>query len=186
MWPDETLAGIAPERLVFLDETAALTDMTRPYGRSRRGERAHGAAPCGRWRRLTVIGALGVEGVVGALSIEAATSGPVFRVFLEQVLLPELRRSKPDAVIVMDNLSAHKTKAARELLDRSGFGYRYLPPYSPDLNPIELAWAQVKARLRAAAARTVGALHEALGGALDAVTPDHARRYFRHAGYAAV
>jgi len=171
---------------VFLDETAALTDMTRPYGRSRRGERAHGVAPCGRWRRLTVIGALGVEGVVGALSIEAATSGAVFQVFLEQVLLPELRRTKPDAVLVMDNLSAHKTRAVRDLLERSGFAYRYLPPYSPDLNPIELAWAQIKARLRTAAARTAEALHGALGAALDAVTPDHAQHYFRHGGYAAV
>jgi transposase len=170
--------------LVFIDESAALTDMVRAHARSPRGERAHGTAPCGHWRRLSVIGALGIEGVVGALAIEAATSGAVFDAF--RVLLPELRRTKPDAILVMDNLSAHKTKAVRELLERSGVAYRYLPPYSPDLNPIELTWAAVKARLRTAAARTGAALHEALGGALDAVTPGHARGYFRHAGYAAV
>lgn len=171
---------------MFIDESAALTGMVRLYARSPRGARARGTAPCGHWRRLSVIGALGVEGVAGALAIEAATSGAVFRAFLDQVLLPELRRTKPDAILIMDNLSAHKTKAVRALLDRSGFGYRYLPPYSPDLNPIELAWATVKARLRTAAARTVEALHEALGAALDAVTPGHAQGYFRRAGYAAV
>jgi transposase len=180
------LADVAPERLVFIDETAALTNMVRGYGRSRRGARAHGAAPFGHWRRLTVIGALGCEGVVGAMGVEAATSGAVFGAFLERVLLPELRATKPDAVIVMDNLSAHKTKAVRALLERSGFTYRYLPPYSPDLNPIEPAWAKVKARLRTAAARTAEALHAALGPALDAITPRDARGFFRHAGYATV
>ena len=171
---------------MFIDESAALTNMVRAHARSPRGERAHGTAPCGHWRRLSVIGALGIEGVVGALAIEAATSGAVFHAFLDRVLLPELRRTKPDAILVMDNLSAHKTKAVRELLERSGVACRYLPPYSPDLNPIELAWAAVKARPRTAAARTGAAPHEALGGALDAVTPGHARGYFRRAGYAAV
>jgi transposase len=169
--------------LVFIDESAALTNMVRAYARSPRGERAHGTAPCGRWRRLSIIGALGIEGVAGAMTIEAATSGAVFHAFLDQVLLPELRRIKPDAVLVMDNLSAHRAKAVRALLDRSGFGYRYLPPYSPDLNPIEPAWAQVKARLRTAAARTAAALHDAVGSALDAVTAGDAGAYFRHAGY---
>jgi transposase len=102
------------------------------------------------------------------------------------VLLPEPRRAKPDAAIVMDNLPAHKTKAVRELLDASGFAYRYLPPYSPDLNPIEMAWAKVKALLRKAEARTVDALHAALGPALDAVTARDAAGFFRQAGYGAV
>jgi transposase len=168
---------------VFIDESAALTNMVRTEARSPRGERAHGTAPCGRWRRLSIIGALGIEGVAGAMTIEAATSGAVFHAFLDQVLLPELKRIKPDAVLVMDNLSAHKTKAVRALLDRSGVAYRYLPPYSPDLNPIEPAWAQVKARLRTAAARTAAALHDAVGAALDAITAGDAGAYFRHAGY---
>ena len=133
-----------------------------------------------------MIGALGVAGMVGAMSIEAATSGAVFAAFLERVLLPELRRAKPDAVLVMDNLGAHKTRAVRDLLERSGFAYRYLPPYSPDLNPIEPAWAKVKADLRRAAARSVGALHDAVGAALDTITASDATGCFRHAGYTGV
>jgi transposase len=171
---------------VFIDESAALTNLVRSHGRSPRGQRAHGRVPCGKWHRLTVIGALGVEGLVGAMSIEAATNGAVFAAFLERVLLPELKRSKPDAVIVMDNLGAHKTRAVRELLEWSGFAYRSLPPYSPDLNPIEPAWAKVKADLRRAAARSVGALHEAVGAALDSITARDAAGCFRHAGYAGV
>lgn len=179
----EDLATVDPARLVFIDETAALTNLVRTHARSPRGTRAHGTAPCGHWQRLSLIGALGIEGVVGAMTIEAATSGAVFHAFLDQVLLPALRRVKPDAVIVMDNLSAHKTRAVRDLLERSGFAYRYLPPYSPDLNPIEPAWAKVKAQLRTAAARTVAALHGAAGAAIDAVTAGDAAGFFRHAGY---
>ncbi len=176
-------AGIAPERLVFLDECGVLTNMARLYGRSPRGARACASAPFGHWTRLTVLGALGHGGLVAAMSVEAATSAAVFHAYLDEVLLPELRRSRPDAVLVMDNLGAHKTRAVRDLLERSGFASRSLPPYAPDLNPIERAWAGVKARLRTAAARTVDALHAALGPALDAVTPAAAARFFRHAGY---
>ena len=107
--------------------------MARRWGRSPRGTRALGTVPCGHWQRLTVLGALGIGGMVAAMSIEAATSGAVFLAYLEQVLLPALRRSRPDAVLVLDNLRAHKTAAVRRLLDRSGFAYRYLPAYSPDL-----------------------------------------------------
>jgi transposase len=177
------LEALTPERLVFLDESAALTNMVRLYARSLRGTRAYGTIPCGHWSRLTVLGALTTEGILAAMSIEAATDGAVFYAFLDQVLLPALRQLKPDAVLVMDNLSAHKAKAVRELLDRSGFSYRYLPSYSPDLNPIEPAWAKMKGRLREIAARTTEALHEALGPALDAITPQDAQGFFRHAGY---
>ena len=168
---------------MFLDESAALTNLVRTHGWSPRGERALGVVPGGRWERVTMLGALGLEGILGAMSIAAATDGAVFHAYLEQVLLPELHRVKPDAVLVMDNLNAHKTPAVRALLDGSGFTYRYLPSYSPDLNPIELAWAKIKARLRQAAARTVDALHAALGPALNAVTAQDAQAFFRHAGY---
>jgi transposase len=170
--------------LVFLDESAALTNLVRARAWSARGERAGGTAPGGRWERVTLLGALGAEGIVGAMSVAAATDGAVFHAYLEQVLLPELRRTRPDAVLVMDNLSAHKTGAVRALLDSSGFAYRYLPPYSPDLNPIEMAWAKVKGLLRKAAARTVDGLHAALGPALDTITAQDARGFFRQAGYA--
>ena len=165
------VGGIAPERLVFLDECGVLTNMARRWGRSLRGTRAYGTVPCGHWKRLTVLGALGTGGMLATLSIEAATSGAVFLAYLEQVLLPELRRTRPDAVLVLDYLRAHKTAAVRGLLDRSGFAYRYLPAYSPDLSPIEPAWAKVKAGLRRVAARTAAALHQALGPALDATPP---------------
>jgi transposase len=185
VWPTEAgIGGIAPDRMVFLDECGVLTNMARLRGRSPRGARAHGTVPCGHWRRLTVLGALGTGGMAAAMATEAATSGAVFHAYLEQVLLPALRRTKPDAVLVLDNLRAHKTAAVRGLLDRSGFAYRYLPAYSPDLNPIELAWAKLKAELRRVAARTTEALHQALGPALDAITAQDASGFFRHAGYA--
>ena len=177
------MGGIAPERLVFLDECGVLTNMARLYGRSPRGTRAPGSVPCGRWERLSVLGALGQNGMVASMSIQAATDGAVFCAYLEQVLLPELQRTRPDAVIVMDNLGAHKTPEVRAFLGRSGFLYRYLPPYSPDLSPIEPAWAQVKAELRRVAARDEDALQRALGPALDRVSAANAMAYFRHCGY---
>ena len=177
------VGGVDPERLVFLDECGVLTNMARLHGRGPRGARACASAPFGRWTRLTVLGALGARGIVGAMSVEAATGAAVFHAYLEGVLLPELRRSRPDAVLVMDNLAAHKAPRVRALLDASGFGYRYLPAYSPDLNPIEPIWAKVKAGLRRVAARTTEALHQALGPALDAVTPQDAAGCFRHCGY---
>ena len=177
------MAGIAPDRLVFLDECGVLTSMARLHGRSPRGGRARGAVPHGRWTRLSVLGALGREGMLAAMSVEAAADGAVFHAYLAQVLPPELRRTKPGAVLVMGNLAAHETPRVRELLDHSGFAYRYLPSYSPDLNPIEPAWAQVKAELRRAAARDEEALHRALGPALDRVSAANAEAYFRHCGY---
>ena len=184
-WTDpDGVGGISPERLVFLDECGVLTTLSRLYGRSPRGTRAGASAPFGHWTRVTVLGALGAEGIVGAMSVEAATSSAVFCAYLEQVLLPELRRSKPDAVLVMDNLAAHKTAQVRALLDRSGFAYRYLPAYSPDLNPIEPAWAKVKATLRRVAARTAEVLHKAIGPALAGVTAQDAAGFFQHCGYA--
>ena len=180
---DGGVGGISPERLVFLDECGVLTNMVRLRGRSPRGARACASAPFGHWTRVTVLGALGAGGIVGAMGVEAATSGAVFHAYLDRVLLPELRRCRPDAVLVMDNLPAHKAPKVRALLDRSGFAYRYLPAYSPDLNPIEPAWAKVKAELRRVAAHTVDALHEALGPALAAITPQHAAGFFRHRGY---
>ena len=185
-WPVDEEAGVgglAPERLVFLDECGVLTGMARLYGRSPRGTRAPGTAPCGSWTRLSVLGALGHEGMLAAMSVEGATGGAVFRAYLERVLLPALRERKPDAVLVMDNLGAHKTPEVRELLDGSGFPYRYLPSYSPDLSPIEPAWAQVKAELRRVAARDKDASHRALGPALDRVSAANAAAYFRHCGY---
>ena len=115
---DDGVGGIGPERLVFLDECGVLTTMVRLRGRSPRGTRARASAPFGHWTRVTVLGALGGEGIVGAMSVEAATDAAVFHAYLEQVLLPELRRTKPDAVLVMDNLPAHRAPQVRAELAR--------------------------------------------------------------------
>ena len=178
------LGGIAPERLVFIDESAVLTSMARRYGRSPRGERAFAKVPFGHWKRLSVLSAIGIEGILASMSVEAATDGDTFAAYLEQVLLPVLRARKPDAVLVMDNLRPHKTPEVRAVLDRSGFPYRYLPAYSPDLSPIEPGWAKVKSYLRRVAARTVEALEQALAPALDSITVQDAAAFFRHCNYA--
>jgi transposase len=177
------LAGIDPGRLIFVDETGIDTRMTRACARAARGRRAPGAVPWGRWERLTVLGALGLDGVVACMSVAAATGTAVFLAFVEQVLAPA-PRERPGALVVMDNLAAHKAEAVREALDRAGLGHRYLPPYSPDLNPIEPCWSKLKARLRAVGARSREALGDALGPALATITAQDARGWFRLAGYA--
>lgn len=156
--------------------------MTRLYARAARGQRAPGRVPWGRWERLTVIGALGLGGVVASRSVAAATGTAVFLAFVEQVLAPALR-TRPDAIVVMDNLAAHKAEAVREALDRAGLAYRYLPSYSPDMNPIEPCGSKLKTRLRAVGARSREALQAALGPALATITARDARGWFRLAGY---
>ncbi len=115
--------------------------MTRRYGRATRGERVHEGTPAGHWRTLTVLGAIRQSGWVAAMTIEAATDGDIFQAYLEQVLCPQLR---PGDIVVMDNLSAHKVAGVRELIEQAGAGVLYLPPYSPDFNPIEMCWAKFK------------------------------------------
>jgi transposase len=122
-------------------------------------------------------------GMIATMTVEAAANGTIFVTYLEQVLLPELRRRKPDAVLVMDNRRVHTTAQVRAALDRSEFVYRYLPAYSPDLSPIEPAWAKVKSVLRRVGARTTESLQEALGPALDSITPQDAVGCFHHCGY---
>ena len=176
------LAGIDPGRLVFIDETGIDTRMARTHARAARGRRALGEVPWGRRERLTVIGALALDGMVAAMSIASSTSTAVFLAFAEQVLVPALR-DRPDAIVVLDNLAAHKAEAVRDVLSRAGLRHRHLPPYSPDLNPIEQAWSKLKARLRAEGARSREALEAALGPALAAITDRDARGWFRRAGH---
>jgi transposase len=178
------LDGVDPARLVFVDETGVDTRITRPYARAGRGRRAPGKVPWGRWERLTVIGALALDGVVASMSVAAATGTAVFLAFVEQALAPALR-ARPDALVVMDNLAAHKAEVVRGALGRAGLGHRYLPPYSPDLNPIEPCWSKIKARLRTVGARSREALDQALGPALATITARDARGWFRLAGYPA-
>lgn len=180
----ERMRSLDPNRLVFVDEAGAATDLTRTHARAPRGQRAYGSAPAGRWRRLTVLGALAADGVAAAMTIERATDTALFCAFLDRVLIPELVRTRPDAVVIMDNLSPHKAPVVRQQLERAGLGLLYLPRYSPGLSPIEPLWAKLKALLRAAAARTVAALEAALAAVLARVTADDARGWFQHCGYA--
>jgi transposase len=177
------LAGVDPRRLVVADESGIDTRMTRSRARAPRGRRAVGKVPHGRWERLSVIGALAPDGAVAAMSIAAATSTAVFLAFAEQVLVPALR-NRPDAVVVMDDLAAHEAEAVRGALDRAGLGHRHLPPYPPDLDPIEPCWSKLKkAGLRARGARSRAALEQALGPAPATITARDASGWFRLAGY---
>jgi transposase len=178
----EKIRQLDPKELVFIDETGITTAMTRPYARAPRGERARGSAP-GGWRRLSVLGALSGEGMIAAMSIPAATTTRVFVAFLQEVLIPELRRRHPGATVLMDNLSAHKPKQVESALTGAGFKLLYLPRYSPDLSPIEPGWSKLKNALRTTKARTRDALETALLPALDSITPADARGWFNHCGY---
>lgn len=154
--------------------------MTRRYGRAARGQRVHDAVPAGHWRTLTLLGALSLRGVRAAMTVEAPTDGDVFLAYVEQVLAPRL---EPGEVVILDNLAAHKVAGVRALVEARGAQLLYLPPYSPDFNPIEQAWSKVKERLRAAKARTLPLLEEAITTALAAITPDDAVGWFGHCGY---
>lgn len=154
--------------------------MTRRYGRSRRGQRLFGAVPYNRGQNLTVIGAISAEGVVCHRSLDGGVRSATFLCFVEEVLLPALR---PGQVVVMDNLSAHKTKAVVAALASAGIGVLYLPRYSPEFNPIELCWAAVKRRLRTLGARTREGLRAGVAAALGAVGEQETRNWIRHCGY---
>ena len=154
--------------------------MTRRYGRARRGQRVREATPGGHWRTLTVLGSIRASGWVATMTIEAATDGDIFWAYVDQVLCPQLR---PGDVVVMDNLAAHKVDGVRQRIEETGARVRYLPPYSPDFNPIETCWSKVKQRLRGAKARSLSALQQALTEALAAVTPHNIQACFRHCGY---
>jgi transposase len=172
---------VAVGDLIFLDESGTTTEMTRRYGRGPVGERVTDSTP-GNWRTLTLLGAISINGWVASMTIEAPTDGNVFLAYLEHVLCPQL---KPGQVVVMDNLSAHKVEGVRELIQATGATLRYLPPYSPDFNPIELCWAQVKQHLRALKARSVVTLEAAIDTAMKSFIPSQAIGYFRHCGYPA-
>lgn len=166
---------------MFLDETWASTRMARTNGRSPRGERLVAAVPHGRWRITTFVGALRAEGFTAPLVLDGAIDGRAFLAYVRQVLAPTLR---PGDLLVMDNLSSHKVPGVREAVEAAGAALLYLPPYSPDLNPIELAFGKLKGLLRSAAERTTEGLWNTLGVLLDRFTPDECRRCFAHCGYA--
>ena len=154
--------------------------MQREYARAPMGERAHGAAPYNWGDNITMIGALCSTSVLAMMTIPGSTDGEVFVAFIEKVLAPKL---KAGDVVVMDNLSAHKVKGVREGIEAAGAALRYLPPYSPDMNPIESCWSKLKTRIKSAEARTVDALIDAVEIAINAVTASDARGWFGRCGY---
>jgi transposase len=165
---------------VFLDESGVTTEMTRRYGWGPRSERVSEAIPASHWRTLTVLAALTTAGVLASMTIESPTDGDVFLAFLEQVLAPRL---EPGHVVILDNLAAHKVPGVRELIEHRGAQLLYLPPYSPDFNPIEQAWSKLKQLLRGVKARLVGQLEPAIANAIAAITPQNAQAFFRNCGY---
>lgn len=175
-----TQKDIDPARYVFLDETWAKTNMTRRYGRSPLGTRLVEKTPWCRWETTTFLGALRVEGFVAPLTVEGPINGLLFRAWVEQHLAPIL---KPGDIVVMDNLSSHKVAGVQEAIEAVGAELRYLPPYSPDLNPIELAFSKFKKLLRDGAERTVDKLWTLCGRLLDQFTEAECRNYFQHCGY---
>ena len=174
------MPGMEPERLVFLDETWASTNMTRRYGRCPLGQRLVDPVPHGHWKTTTFVVALRVDGLTAPTVIDGAMNGELFEAYVRQQLVPTLR---PGDVVVMDNLSSHKRVGVRLAIESVGATLRFLPPYSPDLNPIELSFAKLKSLLRKAEERTITALWTLLGKALDAFSPQECCNYFRHCGY---
>ncbi|WLA38524.1 IS630 family transposase [Bradyrhizobium elkanii] len=169
-----------PERLVFVDETSANTKMARLYGRSPRGERCRAAVPHGHWKTTTFTAGLRSDGLIAPLVLDGPMDGDAFLAYVEQLLAPSLR---PGDTVIMDNLPAHKVHGVREAIQAVGASLLYLPPYSPDFNPIEMAFSKLKALLRAAAARTMPDLWQAIANALKRFSPQECQNYLVAAGY---
>ena len=173
--------SIECRRLVFIDETGTATNMAPRYGWGPSSERVVGRVPCGQWERSTFVAGLTRTGFIAPLVIDGAMNAKVFEAWVEQALIPALPER---AIVVMDNLSSHKGVRVRELLDSAGAEALYLPPYSPDLNPIEQAFAKLKHLLRAAKRRTTERLWDEIGGLLDRFTPEECANYLANSGYA--
>jgi len=173
---------VDPDRLVFLDESGAKTNMTRLYGRAPVGERCVDHTPHGHWKTMTMLSAIRLDGVMrdATVVVDGAMNSETFLAYTEQFLVPALR---PEDVVIMDNLSSHKAKGIREAIQAAGCDLWYLPAYSPDLNPIEKLWSKVKAWLRRVSAGTFDALSDAIADALRAVDPAECLRYFNSCGY---
>lgn len=167
-------------RLIFFDESGVNLSMTRAYGRAPTHERVYGSVPKNWGDNVTLSAGLTRDGLVAPLRLIGAMNSEVFEAYVEQFVVPELR---PGDVVVMDNLSAHKQASIRSLIQSAGADLVYLPPYSPDLNPIEMVWSKVKSILRSIAARTFEELEDAIVVALSAISSSDAENYIRHAGY---
>jgi transposase len=172
-----------PARLVFIDETAVSTNLVRLNGRAPRGERVIGSVPLGTWQTITFVAALRSDKMTAPMVVEGAMTGEMFLAYVKQCLVPTLKRND---IVVMDNCRVHLGPGFRQAIEKAGATLRYLPKYSPDLNPIELPYSKFKAFLRKAAARTVPALHRAIRAFIPQLSPQECANYFRHAGYASI
>ena len=168
---------------MFLDESAAKTNLTRLRGRAPRGRRLLAKAPHGHWRTTTMISSVRLDGTTACMTIEGATDTAVFQAYVRAILAPSLQ---PGDIVVMDNLGPHKNEHTVKLIEQAGASVRFLPAYSPDLNPIEMMWSKVKALLRTAEARTAEDLQRAIGQALQRVTPQDAAHWFAACGYSII
>jgi len=172
--------GLDPARLVFIDETWAKTNMTRPRGRAPKGTRLVAKVPHGHWKTITFLAALRTSGLTAPLVIDGAVNGELFLAYVRQQLLPTLRTGD---IVIMDNLTSHKKAGVRTAIESVGATVLYLPPYSPDLNPIENAFSKFKWLLKSSAERTVTSLWNRCGELLDKITATDSINYFRHCGY---
>jgi len=173
-------ASLDVKRLVFVDETGTSTKMVRTRGRCRRGLRLIGKSPWGHWKTTTLTAGLRCDGLVAPWVLDGPMNGEAFLVYVEEVLAPSLSAGD---IVVIDNLSAHKVEGVRSKIEAAGASLLYLPPYSPDLNPIEMAFSKLKAALRKGAKRTVKELWRLIGKLVKSFVPDQCANYFRHAGY---
>lgn len=173
---------IDPEQFIFIDESGARTNMTRERARGPRGQRVVADTPHGHWKTTTMISGVRLGGACASMVLDGATDADAFLAYVQHVLVPELRRGD---VVVMDNLQPHKVAGVREMIESGGASVLYLPPYSPDFNPIENMWSKVKQFLKSAAARTFDALCDAIAEALRRVTRSDCVGFFNHCGYAA-
>ncbi len=169
------------EKLVFIDESGAKTNMTRLYGRAKAGQRVVDDVPASHWCTTTMISSVRLDGSTACMVVDGATNKEVFLAYVQYILLPTL---KPGDIVVLDNLSAHKNQETRDLIESVGAELWFLPPYSPDLNPIEKMWSKIKAILRALKARTEESLINAIAKALEAITASDAKGWFESCGYA--
>ena len=165
---------------MFIDETWAATNMARRYGRALRGQRLRSAVPHGHWKTTTFVAALRLAGMVAPMALDGPINGRSFQAYVDQVLVPELR---PGDVVIMDNLGSHKGKGVRAAIEAAGARLLYLPPYSPDFNPIENAFSKLKALLRKAAERSVDGLWDAIARIAALITPAECAKFFKAAGY---
>ena len=172
-----------PARLVFIDETAVSTNLVRLRGRAPRGNRVIGSVPLGAWETITFVAALRHNKMTAPMVVEGAMTGEMFLAYIEQCLVPTLKRND---IVVMDNCRVHLSPGIREAIERARATLRYLPKYSPDLNPIEMPYSKFKAFLRKVAVRTVSGLNRAIRSFIPQLSPQECANYFRHAGYASI